>query len=566
LASPIARFSSSKLARAALIVAIALAAQLPTGAIAQTQSAANPGGPVYRLTAEQWRQDLKFMADELQRRHKNLFHTMKKEQFTAAVADLDARIPSMQRNEIIVGMMRIAAMVGDGHTRIDPRKDDRFGFPSLPLRLYLFDDGLYVRAAAPRQAALVGAKITAIGGVPVDEAIRRVGTIISRDNEMTDKLIAPVFLNMPDILQALKLSPRRDSAVFTLAKGKKSWTAVIPAGAIAPRWPDDTDGSFITPEGWVDARTTPEPPLWLEAPLDFHRMVDLPDQHALYTQLNEVTGVKDESLADFGAKIRKEAERTNPQKLIVDLRLNYGGNMDLRSGYIRELIKAEDDDTQLYVLSARGSFSATEAILVDLRRRTKAVFIGEPASSKPNSYGDGYRSHLPNSGIALQTSIFWHQLGGQAILPWTGVQLATPLTFADYAAGRDPALEAVFTYKPRPLLYPTLLDAAKTGGVPATMKALVAYKADVGNRYLNFASIEPQAGEQLLGAKRPDEALAVAQDAVGAYPDSVDAWIVLALVAQRLGRTDLSLDAARKTLALDPNNRSARNIMEKLGS
>ncbi|MFL6776845.1 MAG: hypothetical protein ACJ8FN_10685 [Sphingomicrobium sp.] len=567
MVSFVTRSKSPKFARAALIAAMALAAtSLPTGAIAQTQSAASSDGPVYTLTAEQWRQDLKFMADELLRRHKNPFHAMTKEQFTQAVADLDGRIPSLQRNEIIVGMMRIAAMVGDGHTRIDPRKDERFGFPSLPLRLYLFDDGLYVRAAAPKEAALVGAKITAIGGVPVDEAIRRVSTIISKDNEMTDKLIAPVFLNMPDILQALKLSPRRDAAVFTLSKGKKSWTATIPAGAIAPRWPDDTDGSFITPDGWVDARATPKPPLWLEAPLEFHRMVDLPERHALYTQLNEVTGIKDESLADFGVKIRKEAERTNPQKLIVDLRLNYGGNMDLRSGYIRELIKAEDDDTQLYVLSARGSFSATEAILVDLRRLTKAVFIGEPASSKPNSYGDGYRSRLPNSKIAVQTSIFWHQLGGQANLPWTGVQFATPLTFADYAAGRDPALEAALVYKPRPLLYPTLLDAAKTGGVPATMKALAAYKADVGNRYLNFASIEPQAGELLLGAERPDEALAVAQDSVRAYPESVDAWIVLAFVAQRVGSTGVALDAARKTLELDPNNRSARNIMEKLGS
>ncbi|MFL6754877.1 MAG: hypothetical protein ACJ8FI_08375 [Sphingomicrobium sp.] len=567
MVSFVTRSKSPKFARAALIAAMALAAtSLPTGAIAQTQSAASSDGPVYTLTAEQWRQDLKFMADELLRRHKNPFHAMTKEQFTQAVADLDGQIPSLQRNEIIVGMMRIAAMIGDGHTRIDPRKDERFGFPSLPLRLYLFDDGLYVRAAAPKEAALVGAKITAIGGVPVDEAIRRVSTIISKDNEMTDKLIAPVFLNMPDILQALKLSPRRDAAVFTLSKGKKSWTATIPAGAIAPRWPDDTDGSFITPDGWVDARATPKPPLWLEAPLEFHRMVDLPERHALYTQLNEVTGIKDESLADFGVRIRKEAERTNPQKLIVDLRLNYGGNMDLRSGYIRELIKAEDDDTQLYVLSARGSFSATEAILVDLRRLTKAVFIGEPASSKPNSYGDGYRSRLPNSKIAVQTSIFWHQLGGQANVPWTGVQLATPLTFADYAAGRDPALEAALVYKPRPLLYPTLLDAAKTGGVPATMKALAAYKADVGNRYLNFASIEPQAGELLLGAERPDEALAVAQDSVRAYPESVDAWIVLAFVAQRVGSTGVALDAARKTLELDPNNRSARNIMEKLGS
>jgi len=99
-------------------------------------------GPVYALGTAQWREDLRFMAGEIQRRHKNPYHQVSKRQFEAAVADLDARIPSLQRNEIIVGMMRIAAMVGDGHTRVDARKDTRFGFPSLPLRLYLFDDGL----------------------------------------------------------------------------------------------------------------------------------------------------------------------------------------------------------------------------------------------------------------------------------------------------------------------------------------------------------------------------------------------------------------------------------------
>jgi hypothetical protein len=243
----------------------------------------------------------------------------------------------------------------------------------------------------------------------------------------------------------------------------RTWTATVPVGAIAAPWPDDTDGSFITPEGWVDARTTLKPPLWLQAPLDFHRLIALPEQRTLYTQLNEVTGTKDESLTDFGVRIHKEAERSNPANIVVDLRLNFGGNWDLRSGYIRELIKAEDEDTHLFVLSGRGSFSATEAILVDLRRLSKAVFIGEPASSRPNHYGDGYRSRMPNSHIAIQTSIQWNQLSGQSRIPWTGVHIATPYSFADYAAGRDPALEAVFNYSPPPLLAPTLIDAAKGG-------------------------------------------------------------------------------------------------------
>jgi len=83
-------FRSNMLARAAQIALMLAVAQLPTAAMAQSSSAANADGPVYNLTAEQWRQDLRFMADELQRRHKNVFHATTREQFTAAVADLDA--------------------------------------------------------------------------------------------------------------------------------------------------------------------------------------------------------------------------------------------------------------------------------------------------------------------------------------------------------------------------------------------------------------------------------------------------------------------------------------------
>lgn len=531
--------------------------------IAQTAVTSQPSGPVYNLTADQWRADLKFMVDEMQKRHKNLYHTVSREQFSAAVADLDSRIPTLKRNEVIVGMMRLAAMVGDGHTRVDPRKDARFGFPSLPLKLYLFDDGLFVRAAAPQYASLVGARIEAVGGMPVDQAISRVSEIISKDNEMATKLMAPLYLNMPDILEALKLSPSTKTATFTVVKDGRRSTVTVPVGDIEPLWPPDTDASFFTPSGWVDARTAAQP-LWLQAPLEYHRMIDLPDRKALYTQLNMVAAVKDESLRQFGERIHKQAQATNPRAIIIDLRLNYGGNMDLRSGYISELIKAEDDDTRLFVLSARGSFSATEGLLVDLRRLTKAVFIGEPASSKPNSFGDGYRSRMPNSGISVTTSIYWNQLAGQSKAPWTGVDIAAPLTFADYARGVDPALEVALNYVPRPPLPERLLQAAKAGGVKATLDTLAAFRADPANRFLNLALMIPQAAEQLYIQNQIEAGYAVAEVGARAYPNSVDANVVLAYAADLAKHPDVALRAARRTLELDPTNRTARDIVDRL--
>src|SRR3954471_19505061 len=69
---------------------------LVSAAVANAQTpAAAPSGPVYDLSAEQWRADLSFMSQEMQRRHKNLYHTVSAEKFRAAVADLDGRIPTL---------------------------------------------------------------------------------------------------------------------------------------------------------------------------------------------------------------------------------------------------------------------------------------------------------------------------------------------------------------------------------------------------------------------------------------------------------------------------------------
>lgn len=549
---------------AVILLSLLAASALPAQAEAQTPTKVVSALP--SLTTEQWREDLRFMAAEMKRRHKNLYHSITQQQFDAAVADLDRQIPTLKRNQIIVGMMRIAAMVGDGHTRIDPRKDSNFGFRSLPLRLYLFDDGLYVRAADPAYSDLLGARITAFDGVSTNAAIDRVDAIVSKDNAMALKLFAPVYLNMPDILEALKLSPHSDVAVLTLSRAGRTWTAKVPAGDVAAPWPSDTDGSFIDPPGWLDARTTPQPPLWLQAPLDLHREVALPPQRAIYSQLNEVTDIKGETLPQYGRKIRDAAKAMNAAKLIVDLRLNYGGNMDLRNGYLSELIKAEDDDTQLFVLSGRASFSATEALLVDLRRLTHAVFVGEPASSKPNSYGNSYRAQLPNSGISIRTSIRWNQLDGQSEAPWTGVDVAAPLTFTDYAAGRDPALEAVFAYTPQPSLTDQLLSAAKAGGAPAALQTLAAYQSDTRNRYQNLALTVPRAAYALYGSKQVDASFAVAQKAARDYPGSADAWLILAVVADGTDHRDVALTAARKTIGLDPDNRPAHDLLDKIGA
>jgi tetratricopeptide (TPR) repeat protein len=289
-------------------------------------------------------------------------------------------------------------------------------------------------------------------------------------------------------------------------------------------------------------------------------MVPLPEHDALYVQLNMVTGTKEQSLEAFGAAILEQARATNPAVLVIDLRLNRGGNHDLRFPFIADMIKAEDDDTRLYVLAGRGSFSATQRLLDDLSNYSDAVLVGEPASSKPNSHGDSYKDTLPNSGIAFRTSMLWHQLDHRD-LPWTPIDITVPLTHADYAAGRDPVLEAALRQAVADDLPTELAAAARQADAATAAQAIDAYVRNPANRHADWEQAFVDAILPLITPATLPHALAAAEGAAALLPASTRVLTLLAFARFRAGNLEGAREAARRVVELDPNNRDVRPLL-----
>jgi hypothetical protein len=163
-------------------IALGILSANPQAALAQ-DTPQTPASPA-KSEADKWREDLRFMAEEMPKHHRNLFHTMTREELESAVRRLDERIPSLARHQVIVDLARIVAMVGDGHTNVAPTRDPKIGFRAYPVKLSLFKDGLYVRAARREHADIVGARVVRIGKVSADAACDAVGAIIGQDNAM----------------------------------------------------------------------------------------------------------------------------------------------------------------------------------------------------------------------------------------------------------------------------------------------------------------------------------------------------------------------------------------------
>src|SRR6266850_1075633 len=132
-----------------------------------------------QLTAQQWQQDLQFLARELPARHKNAFHTVSREQFEKSVADLSAQIPNLQPHEIVVGFMRIVASVSDAHTELGGFSN---GFHRFPLSVYWFRKELRVTRIASAYKRAAGARVVQIGDLSVEDVTARLDQVVAHEN------------------------------------------------------------------------------------------------------------------------------------------------------------------------------------------------------------------------------------------------------------------------------------------------------------------------------------------------------------------------------------------------
>jgi hypothetical protein len=475
--------------------------------------------------------------------------------FDSAVATLDARIPTLRRHQIILELARIVALVGDGHTNIAPARDPKIGFRTYPVALYLFSDGLFIRAADSTHAGLVGARVVRIGGHSVEQAYAAVRPLIGRDNEMGVRFFAPFLLAMPE--------------EFTLERGGRRFAVALEPAGPAPMMAPETDQSWIIPPGWVDARqgATRPTPLWLEDPSDKYRYRYLPDSRTLYVQFNEVGNKPDETVAQFCGRLFAFARQRPVRRLVLDLRLNGGGDGTFNRPLLLGIIKAESLDVRgrLFTIIGRRTWSAAQFLATQLENFTNTIFVGEPTASRGNAYGDSYRITLPNSGIAVRVSTLWWQLSDpRDVRPWTPPEIATDLSFRDYQSNRDPALEAILSYRAMPSLSEQLEQALQQGGVRLALEKHRAYKADPRHRYVDTEADLNGLGYRLLGQGQLQHAIAVFQLNADDHPDSWNVYDSLAEAYLKAGRRELAIRNYERSIALNPDNQNAAEILRSL--
>ena len=295
----------------------------------------------------------------------------------------------------------------------------------------------------------------------------------------------------------------------------------------------------------------------------------LPEARAVYVQLNQVGDKDGETLEAFAKRLFGFIESNSVERLILDLRLNRGGNGYLNRALLLGIIRAQkiDQRGKLFALVGRSTWSAAQMLVNELERYTNVTFVGEPSGSKLNHYGDSRRITLPNSQITVRVSTLWWQGDERDRRQWTAPHVAADLTLEDYRANRDPALEAALAYAPKKTLIESMREAVAAGDLRAAAERLKSWRADPANAYVNGAPAEAQVnrlGYELLAAKRPDQAIEIFRLNAETYPQSDNAHHSLGEAYAARGDREAAVKSYERALELNTKNAPAAEALKKL--
>lgn len=385
-----------------------------------------------QLSSEAWRDDLHYLARELPSRHVNAFHTVSRETFDAEVSRLDADIPRLNGDEIIVGLMRIVALVGDGHTHLDlPPSYLRY-----PLELQWFGDELRVIAAQAPYHAAVGARVLMIGSTPLADVMKRTTELVPRsENEGRTRFTATIQLTSPEVLHGLGVINDRANAPFVLetTPGARATIMLSPA-------------PFAGFSAWRMA-TGDTPPLYLQRLAEPWWTEFLPSARTVYFSF---TGYPpDAQFQERTAALARLLDESQAQRLVIDLRRNQGGDLTRFRRLLLPIIKSRAAINQkggLFVIIGPGTFSAATINALDLRNEANAILVGSPTGMRPNHYGEHGEFILPNSRFPISFSTRYYRFAADADSAVVPDKRIEP-SWTEFRAGRDPVMEWILSNK-----------------------------------------------------------------------------------------------------------------------
>jgi hypothetical protein len=369
--------------------------------------------------------------------------------------------------EFELGVARMVALADNGHSKVYPTGFRR-RHNSLPCLFYHFSDGYYIVRARLACQPLLGARLLGIDGYSTAQIADRMFQYALGPRNHYDQYIAPFYLESPELLHAAGLLAAPDHlTLHVLLHDGTERDTTLSADPPDARWNESITSDFYLSAEPVPSAGTEwkallsadaQSPLFISDVSNPFQIMSWGD--TFYVGFRSNQSAKGHPIAPFLATVKQQIARRNPRIVILDLRLDQGGDLTTTADLMTHITTLAPSIERVYVLTSAWTFSAgiTSAALAKEHGREKVTIVGEGVGDRLRFWGEGGTMTLPNSKIILRFATGLHDYTKSCLgepgcywimrlypmhLKTLAPDVTVPYTFADYSALRDPVLDYV---------------------------------------------------------------------------------------------------------------------------
>lgn len=339
---------------------------------------------IAQRNADRFRDDLDVLKTDLPEKHINLFAKISKAEFEQRIEQIKMKADNLSEETFLNELLQLMVAIGDEHTSVFP--PDFFSH-ALPISFTIFEEGIFVTSCT--QPDLLLSELIAIDGTEIKTAIEGFKKIIPHENNSFFKTSLLYYVNNKYIIDGMDMNKSGDDVVYKLKKSDGT------IDEIALNIGSDVD---------------------MQRAEQFSKIVSYPKRGNYNYSYDEVNSVlyfnyqnckedKNFPFEVFNDEMFQSIKANKPNKLVIDLRYNGGGNSAILKPFLTKLKDNYlNEKGRFYVLIGRMTFSSALLNAIELKQSYNAILVGEPTAGNVNHYGEIRSFTLPNTGMVVNYS------------------------------------------------------------------------------------------------------------------------------------------------------------------
>jgi hypothetical protein len=388
----------------------------------------------------------------------------------AARAEAEARLNELQAKAATISQVyfelevsRIVGLADNGHSAFFPGPRSR-RYNRVEIRLVPFGEDFFVLRTTAANSDLLGARLVAVDNRPIAE-LRQAARSLGGGTPAWRDRNAGYFFESPEQMQALGMIAQNDAATYRfLTRGGATVERRLAPEPANPNRPRANADRWLFPEAmqaeggmWRPALAAASAPWSLTEPDAPFRWRWADELNAPVIDFRQNSDAETRTIASFLGEMEAMLKAKRPQHVVLDMRLNGGGDLNTTRDFMQALPKLVPG--KILVLTSPWTFSAGISSVGYLKQAAPArvTIIGEAVGDRLNFFSEGSVVTLPNSRAEMLNAterhdyatgcrgfrdchgpVVRHPISVASLAP----DIAAPWTIEAYLAGRDPGMEA----------------------------------------------------------------------------------------------------------------------------